>query len=68
MTVSLLELGHLVVEYGPYVWVKTHGDAHVYKNPSTPMGINHFDPQYKINPSNPFTIKTYHNPPNKLIY
>ena len=24
-TVSLLGLGHLVIEYGPYVWVKTHG-------------------------------------------
>jgi hypothetical protein len=28
------------------------------------MGIKHFDPQYKNKPtqSNPFTIKTHHNP------
>jgi hypothetical protein len=27
--------------------------THTYTNPSIPMGINHFDPQYKINPLNP---------------
>jgi hypothetical protein len=26
-TVSMLGLGHLVVKYGPYVWVKTHGSS-----------------------------------------
>jgi hypothetical protein len=26
-TISLLGLGHLVVKYGPYVWVKTHGSS-----------------------------------------
>jgi hypothetical protein len=35
-----------------YGWVRPM-DVHVYINPSTPMGINHFDPQYKINPPNP---------------
>jgi hypothetical protein len=30
-TVSLLGLGHLVVEYGPYVWVKTHGSPSLCK-------------------------------------
>jgi hypothetical protein len=43
-------------------------EAHVYANPSTPMGINHFDMQYKINPPNPFTIKTHHNPPKQTHF
>jgi hypothetical protein len=30
-TVSLLGLGHLVVEYGSYVWVKTHGSPCICK-------------------------------------
>jgi hypothetical protein len=28
-------------------------ETHTYTNPSIPMGINHSDPQYKINPPNP---------------
>ena len=43
-------------------------EALAYVNPSTPMGINHFDPQYKINPSNSFTIKTHHNPPKQTHF
>jgi hypothetical protein len=43
-------------------------DVHVYTNPSTPMSINHFNPQYKINPSNPFTIKTHQNPPKQIHF
>jgi hypothetical protein len=43
-------------------------EAHAYANPSIPMGINHFDLQYKINPPNPFTIKTHHNSPKQTHF
>jgi hypothetical protein len=43
--------------------------AYAYLNPSTPMGINHFDPQYKINPPNPThsQLKPITTHQNKLI-
>jgi hypothetical protein len=42
-------------------------ETHTYTNPSIPMGIHHFDLQYKINPPhpNPLIIKTHHNPPKQ---
>jgi hypothetical protein len=32
--------------------VNTHGNPYLYKSIYIPMGIHHFDPQYKINPLN----------------
>jgi hypothetical protein len=49
-------------------------EAHAYANPSTPLGINHLDPQYKINSPNPTrsqlkpTQPTKTNPFIKLTY
>jgi hypothetical protein len=41
-------------------------ETHAYANPSTLMGLYHFDPQYNT-PTQPnlFTIETNHNPPKQ---